>query len=257
MSTLAERNTLGWLIPGALACALAGGNAVALAAGPQAGAICLAIALLGLLNVYVLMPQNAVSPLLLPLSLVALLQLMSLALAPAYVSATLLGALVGALSLLALRLAVQIEPVDSTLLRLRRRDLPGQFLIAAGGIPLGIAGELILRPQPLAALQHPAGAAVAAVVLAVLVAPSLELLFRWSLQTEILTLYGGAGLALVNVLFASLYLGTRSPGFVLFMGLTGLGLSVAVRRTNSVWGAVAAHAILIIGVLILWPAVLR
>ncbi len=256
MSTLAEHNALSRLVPGAFVCALAAGNVVAVAASPLAGAICMAIALLGLLNAYVLMPEDAASPALLPLSLVALLQLMSVTLAASDISPIFRNALVGALLLLALRLAVQIAPVDSTPLRLRRRNFPGQLLIAACGIPLGIAGELILQPQPLAALHDPADTALAALVLAVLVAPSLELLFRWFLQSEMLTLSGGAGLLLLNVLFASLYLGTHSPGFVLLMGVAGLGLSVAVRRTHSVWGAVAAHAIMIIGVLILWPAVL-
>jgi membrane protease YdiL (CAAX protease family) len=256
VTALAEQQPARRLVPGAIVGVIAACNVVVLAVGHVAGAICLAVVLLGSLNVYVLAPQHDRSPVVLSLALVALVGVMALALRLSEISPVARDAVLGAMLWLALALAVPIVPVDRTMLQLRWRQVPWQLLIAACGIPAGVAGELILRPQPLAGLGDPARAAAVALALAVLVAPSLELLFRWVLNPDLVTLYGRAGLLLLNGLFASLYLGTRSAGFVLLMGVAGLGLSVAVSRTRVVWGAVAAHAILIIGVMLVWPAVL-
>jgi membrane protease YdiL (CAAX protease family) len=43
---------------------------------------------------------------------------------------------------------------------------------------------------------------------------------------------------------------------VILMGATGVGLSLAVKRTGRIWGPIGAHALLDIGLLVVWPAVL-
>jgi membrane protease YdiL (CAAX protease family) len=257
MTALAQHDTTRRLVPAAFAGAVGASAAITVAAGPLAGAACDAIVLLGLLNAYVLVREDAESRALVLLALVSLLLLINLALPVADISRTVRDLLVGAVLLLAIAIVCRVVPVDYRPLELAPHAIGPQLLLAACGIPLGIVGELILRPQPLVPLHDRLGAVLAAVVLTAVVAPVLELLFRWLLQPAMLALYGGAGLALLNALFASLYLGTRSVGFVLLMGVTGLGLSLAVRRTGMVWGAVVAHAILDVGVLIIWPAVLR
>ncbi|MGZ4304075.1 MAG: CPBP family intramembrane glutamic endopeptidase [Solirubrobacteraceae bacterium] len=236
--------------------AIIGCAIVSVLGSPLAGSICDALVVLWLLNSYALTRDESSPAVLLALSLVPLLGLVGLAIPVTGVSRVLHDALVAALLLQALWLASRMMPTSRRVLQVNRQDLPQQLLIAACGIPLGIAGQQILHPHPLAHPGHPAPMVLAAIVLGCLVAPSLELTFRWVLQEQLLRIYPDSALVLVNVLFVGAYLGTRSLPFVILIGLTGLGLSVAVRRTRNVWGAVGAHALLSIGVLVIWPAVL-
>ena len=245
-----------WLAPAGYVCAVGGCNVVAVTVGPVAGAVCSALVVLGLLNTFALAPTQVGSRPFLLLALVPLVRVISLAMPASGVSPIARDALVSSLLLVALWLADRVTPLDWTALAMRWREAPAQLLIAAAGVPLGILGEQILTPHPIVPPHDAARTALAVVVLGGLTAPSLEILFRWALQPEMFDLYGGVGLGLLNALFASMYLGTHSAGYVVLMGATGLGLAIAVRRTGRIWGAIGAHAILVIGVLVLWPTVL-
>jgi hypothetical protein len=230
---------------------------VTVTVSPLAGAVCDAIVVLALLNVHTFAPRDTDPPAVLPaLALVPLVQLIGFAIPVAGVSLVLRGGLVGALLLLALWVTSRVLPLRPPALKLRPRDLPEQALVAACGIPLGLIGQQILHPRALAHAADPMAMLLAALVLGCLVAPSLELVFRWALHDQLLPLSPVAGPVLVNLLFASLYLGTRSAGYVVLIALTGLGLSLSVRRSGIVTGAIVAHALFAIGLLIVWPAVL-
>lgn len=244
------------IAPAAYACTITASEALAVTVNPVAGAICDAVVLLVLVTVYALGEEDAPPAWPMLLSLVALASLIGIALPVHGISQITRDALVAALVLLSLWLAGRSLHLDRGPLRLRLADLPAQVLIALCGIPLGLAGWWILGPAPRASTSTPGTYVLAALVLGALVAPSLELLFRWALQPELQGLYGTAGLVLLNVLFAAGYLGTHSPGFVIMIGAAGLGASLAVRRTGTVWGAVAAHGLLAVGMLLVWPAVL-
>jgi membrane protease YdiL (CAAX protease family) len=246
-----------WLSPAALVGGIAAADAVAATAGSLAGAVCHALLLLVLVNVYALAPSKLGSRACLVLALVPLAQLASLAVPTGDVSRSVREALVATLLLGALALTSGVLALERSAFALRRRELPGELLVALCGLPIGLLGQRILTPHPLAAPGDLAAMALAALVLAGLSAPALELLFRWALQAELLALYGRAAIVLVNLLFASIYVTTQSFGYVLLMGATGAGLSLAVTRTGRIWGAIGAHALLDIGVLVVWPAVLR
>jgi membrane protease YdiL (CAAX protease family) len=55
------------------------------------------------------------------------------------------------------------------------------------------------------------------------------------------------------ILFMATYLGSLSTGYVLFMGLVGLFFGWSAARTDSIWGVALAHAILKVGLLLVWP----
>jgi membrane protease YdiL (CAAX protease family) len=256
MSVRATSDLMRWQVP-AFVGAIAACQVVTVAASPLAGAVCDAIVVLALLNLHAFAPRDADPPAVLPaLALVPLIRVIGFAIPDAGISLVLRGGLVGALLLLALWLTNQVLPLRPPALKLRPRDLPEQALIAACGIPLGLIGQQILHPRPLAHAADPVAMVLAALVLGCLAAPSLELLFRWALHDQLFLHSPVAGPVLVNVLFASLYLGTRSAGYVVLMGLSGLGLSLSVRRSGIVTGAIVAHALFAIGLLIVWPAVL-
>ena len=113
---------------------------------------------------------------------------------------------------------------------------------------------LILRPRPLVSPLTWHSLLLSTIVLLVFAALIEELIFRWLLQDVAVRLLGPPGLVLANALYASTYAGSLSAGFALFMGAVGLAFAVAVRRTGLLWGVVAAHALLDLGLLVIWPS---
>lgn len=237
--------------------AIVGCEIVTAAAGMTAGAVCDALVCLWLVNAHVFRVGGVGrGEMLMGLALVPLLGLFGAAIPLTGISPVVRDGCVACLLLGATWLAAGVVPLRRDPLRLPRRDLRRQLRIAVAGVPLGLVGYAILQPRPVVA-PGDLGAVVGAVlVLGCLAAPSLELLFRWVLQDQLVALYGDAGLVVVNVLFAGLYLTIGPAALVALMALTGLGLSLAVRRTGTVWGAAAAHGLLTAGLLVIWPAVL-
>jgi membrane protease YdiL (CAAX protease family) len=256
VSVRAERIELPAAAPLAGVYAVAAANVIGVASGPTAGAIVHSAVLLALLNAYLFITDRRQAGALLVLTAVPLLELIELGIPATPLSHVLREALVALLVLYVVIAAGRIAGIDRSALRLPRTAWRGQLATAACGIPLGLLAWLILDPVPLARSNDAAGLVLGSLVLVGLTAPALELLFRWVLQSALLELYGPAAVILLGGLFASLYLGTRSPGFVILMLLSGLGLSLQTMRTGVVWGAVGAHALLACGLLIIWPAVL-
>ncbi len=230
---------------------------VGAAAGPLAGAVVDATVVLLFINVCVLLDDGPRSHVPLLLSVVALSQLIAFALPGQDLDRTARDALAAVLLLGALAVASRYVRFERRLLDISPNGLAAQLAIAAGGLPVGIAGEQLLSPRPLADPHQLAAFVVAIAVAGGLSAPAVELAFRWQMQTELVTRCRRTGPVLLNVMFASLYLGTHNAGYVALMGVAGLGLSQAVKRTGTIWGAVAAHSLISVGVLVVWPTVLR
>jgi membrane protease YdiL (CAAX protease family) len=250
----------------AYACLVAAAQIGLVAAGPVASACCDAVIVLVLMSAYAIEPDTRPADALLLLTLVPLTRLISLSLPRSDLSALAREALVSGTLLVALGAAVRLVAIDWTPLRLlpsawRQGVRPGraiaaQLLIALCGIPVGLLGDRVHRFHPLATPSQHLRLVAAVAILALLSAPVLELVFRWALQQVALELMGPRGLVLVSVLYAGMYAGTRSAGYVALMGAVALSLGSAVARTGSVWGAIAAHVLIDVGVLVVWPAVL-
>jgi membrane protease YdiL (CAAX protease family) len=131
-----------------------------------------------------------------------------------------------------------------------------QALIALSGVPLGLMAYLVLRPDRIEPHLTPPLFATGLLILIPFNALMEELLFRGALQRMLVGVFGDLGVAVTAVLFMTTYLGTRSAPYVLLVGLIGFGFGACVRRTGSLAGAVLAHGLVSIGLLLVWPYVL-
>jgi membrane protease YdiL (CAAX protease family) len=83
-----------------------------------------------------------------------------------------------------------------------------------------------------------------------------ELVFRGLVQGALDAVVGGWAVPMANALFAATYLGSGSASYTLFMCAFGMTCGWWVRRTGSVAGAATAHGLLSVGLLVLWPGLL-
>lgn len=131
------------------------------------------------------------------------------------------------------------------------------LLVALSGVPLGLLGCLILRPSPVSATFDWYETVISSLVLLILVAFPEEVIFRGMLQRTVSELFGPSGLLLSSLLFAAMHVSSRSLVYVVFSGSVGLLFGWYVMRTGSIWGAVLGHGLLITGLILVWPFVLR
>lgn len=216
------------------------------------GVVCLGVAALVLLNAQALAPHSALPA---PLALVPLLGLAGAAVPSHGLDGPARYALASIVALAGAWAAGRTVPVSWSALALLRVRRGKQLPIALAGIPLGALAYAVLRPAPLVAHAVSARFLLAAAAL-VLVALAEELVFRCVLQQAAEAALGGPrGRVLVNVLFGAAYIGALSPVYAVCAALVGLRFSAVVARTRSLWGVVAAHALLNIGLLLVWPLV--
>jgi membrane protease YdiL (CAAX protease family) len=131
-----------------------------------------------------------------------------------------------------------------------------QVLIAVSGIPVGLLAYLAIRPDPIEQEFRPASFALAAAILIISPALTEELLFRGVVQSVLVGSFGWSGIVIGAALFAAASLGTRSVSYVVLAAAIGLAFGSCVWRTSSLAGVIGAHALLSLGLLLVWPQVL-
>ena len=131
------------------------------------------------------------------------------------------------------------------------------FVIGLLGWPLGLIGALIIRPTPAISTLTTPNLLIGIVVITVFSSSVEELVFRGILQTTLSQYFGGSVILLTSLLFVSAYIGTLSVPYIIFMGLVGVGFSLIVQRSGSLWGVVIAHSLFKCGALLVWPFLLR
>ncbi|MGI8589174.1 MAG: CPBP family intramembrane glutamic endopeptidase [Chloroflexia bacterium] len=221
--------------------------------GAAFGALLYALLLVLLLAHYIVGEQLPYRRMLPVLALLPLLRLLSLAMPVRQLPMIFWHALIGAPLLLAVWLAVRLLGLHPTDLGLRRASAWRQVLIAASGIPLSVAGYLVLRPQPpIPAFSLP-WVSGGAVILFVFSGFVEELLFRGLLQRVAGEIFGRAALLYSAAAFVVLYTGSSSLGYLLLISLTGLFFGWCVERTGAIWGVTAAHGLMLAGMALLWP----
>lgn len=230
-------NALGWVIPGAI---------IDVALVPI------------LLGSFVASDRTRFGKLLPILALVALLRVLSVTTAiPRLPVATWYVTVGGALLIAEV---ATIRFVDDAWRRLnlafRRPAL--DVLVAALGIPAGLAGFLLLRPAPLLSDEGPLPLLGGIVALVVFAAFAEELLFRGLLQSLAIDAFGSArwGLVYAGAMSAVMYLGSGSLPYTIAVGVYGLLLGAAILRGASVWGASTSHGLALVGMAFLWPKLL-
>lgn len=190
------------------------------------------------------------------LPLVPVLRMLSVTMPVDAVSERNAYVLVGAPLLVAAVVAARVVGVrrlQARVLRWRARvDIP----VAATGLPLGLVAFLVARPDAVRT-GGAAGAFVAAVVLAVFVAATEELVFRGVIQGALVPVFGRFAFLVSAALAAAVYLGVRPLSFAALMAGVGLAFGWLVARYRALAGVTAAHILLTLGSLLVWPAVLR
>lgn len=233
---------------------------------PTAGIACAAVVILALLGVATFDPGRAPTATLndglrpldvLPvLALVPLLRIVSLTIPVRDLPQIYWYAVTGAPMLVALALTGSFFGAGWSRETFALAWSRTQALIGVAGLPLGLIAYLVLRPERLEPHLTPALFAGGLLILIPFNALMEELLFRGALQRVLVDVFGDVGVAATAVVFMTTYLGTRSPAYVVLVGLIGFAFGRCVRRTGSLAGVVVAHALTSIGLLLVWPYVL-
>lgn len=121
------------------------------------------------------------------------------------------------------------------------------LLLGFVAVPLG-AGPNLVDGGLLAGLAT-------ALSLLLFVAVPEELVFRGLLHRLAADAHGRAGIGMVAVLYAATFVASFSAAAVLIMGVAGVAFAWSLERGGSLVGTIAAHAILVIGAALVWPAV--
>jgi len=192
-----------------------------------------------------------------PLALVPLLRLLSLTTPLPGIPIVYWLALVGAPLAVGGVFAARGAGLGLGALGLRRTRWLPQAAIAGLGVPAGLGAWFTAGPTTLID-DHaaPAELLVIGLLLAVFVGITEEFIFRGVIQAGLSLVYPRGAIAFTAILYGSSYLGSLSFGYAAYMTLVGLVYGILVRQTGSILGACASHAILIVGALIAWPALM-
>ena len=201
-------------------------------------------------------PPLSISVACVALSLLPIMRLLSFTLPAKRLEEVAWYELIGAPILAVLAVLCRVDPDLGRLLRNPGRMLV-QGAIALTGVPLGLAGYLITREAALDAGSPALTYVLGPLVLIVFAAFTEELLFRGALMVA-LERIGGQWMALAcsALMFAAFHLDGGHLAYVPFAAGYGFAFGVAVRRTGSLTGVAAAHGLLNVGMIILWPHLL-
>lgn len=235
--------------------------------GAAYGVLCHAVVLIALLAFTVLEPEPLGSPAdaeaapqaldVLPvLALVPLLRIVSLTMPLPALPELYWYGITGATLLLALALTGRFFSAEWSRETFAAGWSRAQALVGLSGLPLGLLAYVVLRPEPLYPHLTPQLLAVGCLVLFLFNALTEELLFRGVLQRVLIDLFGKAGVVAAAGLFVVTYVGTRSAPYVVLIALVGLAFGRWVQVSGSLAGVVVAHALLSIGLVLVWPYVL-
>jgi membrane protease YdiL (CAAX protease family) len=186
------------------------------------------------------------------LALIALLRILSVAAVvprlPEYAWYAAVGLPVLAGAFLAGRLAD--EPAARLGLRVTRERLDTS---------MSLVGYLLLRPAELTVSGDLVSTMVAMAVLAVFGGFLEEYVYRGVLQSASIDAFGSrrAGILFAATLGACMYWGSGSISFMIAMWFLGIGYGLALSRGASVWGAAGGHTIMLWGMGLVWPLLLR
>jgi uncharacterized protein len=197
-----------------------------------------------------LAPGSALLPVLAQLSL---LRLLSVVMPTHDVPPRYVYALVGAPVLLGAVLTARLVEVAWHDMRFVQRIDRRQLAIAASGLPLGLIGYALVRSAPTADADTWSAVALTAPFVIVFVGLLEEVLFRGLLQRVARREMGPYAVAWSGIIFGIMYLGSGSLLFTLFMGACGGLFGWWYDRDGALWSIAVAHAVLAVGLLLVFP----
>jgi membrane protease YdiL (CAAX protease family) len=232
--------------------------AVAEILGPLVGVVYSAVShaflILILLGHYGLAGKSSYRRIFPVLALAPLMRILSLTLPVKEVPQIYWYALIGLPLLAGIGLTARLLDLSKARLGMRIWSWPPQVLIALSGLPLSIIGFWMLQPPPLITKPDWQNIIIDSVILMIFSGFTEEILFRGLLLRVANEMFGYAGsIFYSSALFAIMYIGSQSFGYMVFIALVGLFFSWCVHRTGSIWGVVLAHGLMNIGMALVWP----
>lgn len=220
--------------------AIAASEAVAVFVAPWWGILC-HIVVLTVIIVRSALARNYVDErLLLPLTLVPLLRIITLAMPSAELSDLWLYYVIYVPVLIAAIVLARILHYISTDIGISSERLGLQALVGLSGILLGIVGYFLLRPEPLIAVLAWREVLLAAFILLLCTGFIQEFVFRGLIQYGVVEVFGWWGIVYVSLLFAVLYMGFIPATGVAFAFVISLYFGWIVKRTDSILGVALA-----------------
>jgi membrane protease YdiL (CAAX protease family) len=201
-------------------------------------------------------PRRADRRAMAPLALVPMLRLLSLTTPLPGLPSEYWLALAGAPLLAGGILAARGAGLNRSALGLQRTRWEPQVAIAVLGIPAGYVLWSFAQPAPMMGPDAQAGELfVAALFLVLFVGVAEEFIFRGVIQAGLSVTYARGAVLLGAIVYGATYLASLSFEYTLFMTLAGLAYGLLVQRTGSIIGVSVSHALLVLGALLVWPAI--
>jgi membrane protease YdiL (CAAX protease family) len=197
------------------------------------------------------------SPLLPVLAQISLLRVLSVVAPAANVPSRYWYALVGMPALLGAVLVARLIGVSWRAAGLKLQFDLRQLAVAASGIPLGLIGYALVRPSSPADADSWRSVALTAPFVIVFVGVLEEVLFRGLLQQVASRSMGVLAVAWSSLIFGIMYLGSGSLLYTLFMTFCGLLFGWCYSRDAALWSVIVAHALLAVGLLLVYPLVFK
>jgi uncharacterized protein len=226
--------------------------------GLLAGAICHAILLVALLVHHIAAPATPYHSLLLGLALLPLIRLFGLAVPVAELPYLFWHVMVGIPTALAALFAIRAEEIEPKLMGIGSRFDPAvQFAVSIVGVPLGLMAWFALRPAPVVEVGV-LPIALGVIIAVVFVAGLEEFVFRGLLQGVALQALGSStgAVAVSATAYAVLLVPSLSVPFIVVMFGAAVFFGWVVEVTGSLYGVIGAHALLAVGLLVVWPMLL-
>jgi uncharacterized protein len=209
------------------------------------GVLIYGAALLILINLAYFSKLRRTRQVYLALTLLPLLRILSLAMPIHQVPPIFQYVLTGVPLLVATFVAIRANSLPSLRLDLTGLEWVYQIIISLSGIPLGVIAALTLVPPPsLVSHTNLFGILLLWIVFTLFGAVTEEVIFRGLVQKALSYSFGSLSVVLSSILYASMFLGTLSPGYVIFYGLTGLLFSIWVHISGSIIGVIMAHSLM-------------
>lgn len=253
LSSRAMATTLGYIG------ALFGAELLLARGGFLVGGISHLVLLMVLIAHHVLSAHASHRPILLALTLPSLLRLVSLTVTVTELPQVAWLAMIGAPTLLATVLVIRVVPVGLGALLAWPSDVLPQVVVALSGLGHGILLYLILQPAALVPMDQPAALVAGVIVLVLFVAALEEVIFRGVVQSVAMRITGSrvASVLTGSAVYACMFVSADSLAAPVAMFVVGVLFGATVSLTRSLWGVTGAHALMVIGALIVWPAVLQ
>lgn len=229
-----------------------GAEIVTVFIGVIPGALVHGLLIFGLTNLYYFSRDIDERRVYLALILLPLLRFLSVAVPNPLIDPAIWYVLIGLPLLIATLWIAGVNKLPSLRTDLSVTKWVAQAIISLSGIFLGVVAALILAPPAEVVNSPDWGRFVIQVIVITLFSAVIEeIIFRGLVQNALSNAFGLMGIIFTSILYASMLLGTLSPSYILFYGLSGLIFSIWVKISGSLWGVIAAHGLMNIVFLVL------